>query len=249
MRLQLLRLLGLAVIGLPGFFPGSLHAGLIPINEPDATYLASTTKIDLNSATYPDGASVSSVTDGNLTVTFSSSTTALTVVPGVLQPGTTYPTWGSPPQTESNTPRVLDGGPKSSLTLTLSHSVNTFGLEVQPDAFEVLPITAEFFNGATSLGSIMRQVDGLGDPLNPGPGGGAQLFAASAMPGQVITSVVLTIPLPPFPDEPTGFAFGQIRYEVVPEPTSIVLVLVAGAFWGGHRRFRRAGRNANSLKA
>ena len=123
---------------------------------------------------------------------------ALTVVPGVLNPGT-YPTWGSPPQTESATPRVLDGNGAPTITFTLSQPVHTFGLEAQPEAFEILNITATFFNGATPIGSISRTVDGLGDPLALEAGAGTQLFAATTTPDQVITSVVLTVDLTSFP--------------------------------------------------
>jgi hypothetical protein len=252
-RLHLVRLAALAILGLLWLFPASLHAGLIPINAPTPLYQAFTNKIPI---TAPDGSSVNSVSDGNLTVGVSPTTTALTVTPGILNPGT-YPTWGSPPQTESASPRVLDSNGSLTVTLLLNKPVHTFGLEAQPDEFELLHITAQFFNGPTPIGSITRLVDGLGDPLNPGPGGGAQLFAATTTPDTFITRVVLTVDPPLFSDDPPGFAFAEVRYSpnplivvngevVIPEPGTLALVLVGGAVLASHRRFRKGVRRAGS---
>jgi hypothetical protein len=242
----LFRLAALAVLVLPGFFPASLQAGLIPINDPNAAYQAATNKISITAA---DGTSATSVTDGFQTVTASSTLTAGTVVPNMQSLGI-FPTWGSPPQTESATPRALDGNGAATITFTLSQPMHTFGLEAQPEAFEILNITATFFNGATPIGSITRAVDGLGDPDALEPGAGAKLFAATTTPDQLITSVVLTVEPPPFNDEPTGFIVAQLRYssatlnvingEVVsvPEPSTLALLFAAGAALMGYRRLR-----------
>src|SRR6516225_11019966 len=69
-----------------------------PIAQPDAAYTGGTT--NLASHIPADGTALTSLSDGTETITFSSTVTAATVP-------STFTTWGSPPATESSTPRVL----------------------------------------------------------------------------------------------------------------------------------------------
>jgi len=144
-------------------------------------------------------AAVSSVTNGSQTVTLSTTLQARTV------PGS-WATWGSPPNTEGNTPRVLADivGTASPLTLTPSVPATTFGFEVEPN-WGTHSITADFRSGSTSLGTITRSVNG---------DSGALLFAASST--TPITSVVLTAPSAAF-----GFALAQFRMNVGVVVTSV----------------------------
>jgi hypothetical protein len=168
-----------------------------PISQPDASYLSSTTKIDI---TDPDYTVLSSITDGTLTVSFSPSVEARTV-------SGSWATWGSPPDTESSTPRILFDSSTTSLWMTLSQPVNIFGFEAEPNPMSVHSMTAEFYNGATWVGSITRDVDG---------NAGARLFAAG---GDVFTSVYF------YTD--CDFAVAQLRYAKgsppVPEAGSLSL--------------------------
>ena len=69
-------------------------------NLPNGTvYTAGTT--NLASDIPADGTTTTSLTDGIETVSFSQTMTAATV------PGGGFSNWGSPPNTETNTPRVL----------------------------------------------------------------------------------------------------------------------------------------------
>src|SRR5262245_62506102 len=73
------------------------RADFIPIAQPNAAYLGSTTVLPI---TDPDFLTVFSLTNGTTTASFDIPMVALTVP-------TTWASWGSPPNTESSTPRVL----------------------------------------------------------------------------------------------------------------------------------------------
>jgi hypothetical protein len=85
--------------------------------------------------------------------------TALTV--GV---GGGWEFWGSPPNTESATPRVLaTPANETSLTIALGTPVNTFGFEIEPANSGGFPPTAflfttTFLNGTNTLGTVSRSV-------------------------------------------------------------------------------------------
>lgn len=175
-------------------------AGIIPIAQPDSTYTTNTILLPIPGNA---GDSVNSLTDGVFTINLSATETIADVsVNG-------WSTWGAPPDTESSTPRVLhDPGynpAATSITLSFSDGVQTFGLEAEPDPFSVHNITLDFYNGATLLGSITRSIDG---------NSGARLLAGTS-DGALITSAVLS--------SDTDFAFGQVRAAEVPEPATFAL--------------------------
>lgn len=174
-------------------------ASFTVISQPDAAYLAATTLIPV---TDPDFTALNSITDGVLTVNFSAPVEARTV------PGS-WSTWSSPPFSETSTPRTLWTQSRNLIALNFSSVVQTFGFEAEPNAFVINPFTADFYNGATLVGSIVQNVDG---------NGGARLFAASSITG--FDSVVIT--------STSDFAFAQLRYgeEIppVPEPATMALV-------------------------
>ncbi len=139
----------------------------------------------------------SSVTDGSQTATLSTALQIATV--GVSG----WSTWNSPPATESATPRVLARySTLATLTITLSAPTTTFGFELEPNSFGAFPITADFLNGSTSLGTVTQSVNG---------NSGALLFAASTT--TPITSVVITAT-----GGGNGYAIGQFRYAAVAPP-------------------------------
>lgn len=160
-------------------------AQFTPISQPVASYTSGTSLISLVGA---DNASVSSITDGVQTVTLSQAM-SLATVPG------TWGTWGSPPNTESATPRVLTTA-NATITFTLSRASNTFGFELEPNNQANYNISATFLNGTTVLGTVTRLINGHA---------GALLGAASS--SQAITSVVVSA-------DPgaAGFAVAQVRY-------------------------------------
>src|SRR5947199_387578 len=106
-----------------------------PISTPTPAYLSGTLAMTL---TVPDSTVLSALTAGTQTITFSSSMTALTV--GAVGG---WGFWGSPPQTESSTPRVLaTPADLTGLTMTLASPVNTVGFEIEPANSGGLPATA-----------------------------------------------------------------------------------------------------------
>jgi hypothetical protein len=194
-------------------FAGTATAGLITYPLPTPAYLSRTAKIPI---TQPDDSIVSSITDGVQTVTFTDPTIAKTV-------DTSWFTWGSPPDTESDFPRVLwTGAANTTLAMSLARPALIFGFEAEPGFFDVFPIEAAFYSGPTLLGTIVRDVDGFF---------GARLFAGETTePSQLITDVVVS--------SSYDFAIAQVRYAPVPEPETVWLVAcVASILW-----FRRRAR-------
>jgi hypothetical protein len=178
-------LLGPTGILTPGGATGGAGGGA---QDPDAAYLASTTKIDISGIA--EYASVSSVTDGRLTANFTPTMNKRKV-------GSSWGTWSSPPFAEESQPHILYTNGSNTLTIDLSRDVSTFGLEVEGDSFNEVTFTAYFYNGSGGLvTSVTRPVVGAA---------GARLFASSA---RGIRRVVVTATV----GDPGGFSVGQLRY-------------------------------------
>jgi hypothetical protein len=169
-------------------FESTSRAGFIPIPQPDAAYVSGTFLLPI---TVPDSDVVSSLSSGSFAVNSDVDLVALTV------PGT-WGSWGSPPDVESSTPRVLWTNGFTSLTLTMSDPVQIFGVEAQPNTSVVSSILASFYAGANLIGAISLDVDGIA---------GARLFAASST--TPFDRVVLS--------STDDFAIAQVR-AFVPEP-------------------------------
>lgn len=204
-----LRWAAAALLLLGAMHSGPARAQFTPINLPDAAYVGGTSLLRV---TDPDFSVLSALSDGALTVSFSTDLAALTVPD-------TWTTWGAPPNTESATPRVLWTQGETSLALDFSFPLGLFGLEVEPNTGAVFPITATFFNGADVVGEITHDVDG---------NGGALLFAAQS--SKPFTRVVLS--------SPDDFAVANLRY--VPEPGALAMLLGMGI--GGALLLRRTSR-------
>ena len=181
-------------LGLAGCVPA--FGQFSPILTPTLSYTGSTTLIPI---TAPDTTPLTSLTDGTETITLSTAFSAETV------PDLDWATWGSPPNTESSTPRILANfTPVTSVTLTLSLPASTFGFEIEPDQVGSFLVNVNFYNGSTLLGTVSRNISG---------NAGALLTAASATAR--ITSVVITIPA-----GADGFGMAQFRYATaIPVPT------------------------------
>lgn len=207
MRLILSFAAAMAFCSLPG------QAAFTVISNPDAAYFASTTKLDFSGVA--NFATFTTVSDGVLTLTSSNALMK-------LQVPTSWGSWSAPPNAEAATPAVAYNLTQSD-TLTLSAGVDTFGFEIEPNARGVHTVTADFFRGATLLGTVTRAVNSSS---------GARLVAASDTD---IDKVVVSMSGGSF-----GFAFAQFRYtpSAVPEPgsvgllsTVIVAVLVRKRIW------------------
>jgi hypothetical protein len=215
------RLASLATLILAGAAAAPLHATLLTIAQPGAAYTSSTSLLPVTAS---ELANVSSVTDGIFTATFSELLQVATVP-------TDWLTWGSPPAVENATPRVLisPGTTSTLLTITFSQPVTLFGLEAMPDGFGPEPMTENFYNGASNIGSIQ---------LTPDGSAGALLFAASStIP---ITSIDITTTANPL-ENGTDFAVAELRYALAaPEPNTWI-ALVAGLGIIGWSRRRKLG--------
>lgn len=175
---------------------GGMTTAATPIDNPDAAYLAATTKIDI--AELPPFSVHEAISDGILTVTFSESMTKVGPVPEGWQ------TWSSPPFSEDPNPFVLIS-PTNILTLDLSRPVSIFGFELEPSPFGEADFTADFYLGDTLVESVNRVVDG---------DSGARLFAR--MDGRIDRVVILG---------PSDFAIAQVRYQLDQINQTAVLVL------------------------
>jgi hypothetical protein len=165
-----------------------------PISTPTTAYTGSTTLIPITAA---NGTLLTSLTDGTQTIALSTAFSAQTV------PSAVWAGWGSPPNTESSTPRILaytgqmaNITPITSLTLTPSLPCTTFGFEIEPDVWDFFTVSANFYSGSILIGTVSRSING---------NAGALLMAASS--NAPITSVVITIS-----EDANGFAMAQFRY-------------------------------------
>lgn len=180
------------------------------------TYLTETTNLPITLAEFGTATSLS---DGDLTVTFSTPLQAL-VVPD------SWGSWAAPPETESDSPTVLWTQGAATLRLTFDQPLDAFGFELQPNELATFQITADYQFLGSSVGTVIRDVNG---------DGGARLFAAvSTPPDAPFTEVLIS----------TGgadFAIAQIRYHIVPEPSTgllaaILASLVAAKGFHSHKR-------------
>jgi hypothetical protein len=205
-------------------------ATFTPIYFPNAAYLAQTTYIDFSAVpdtTSPDYLSLNSINDGFLTIGFGSPMYKLSV-PDSWATWSEYP-FSQQPSTVSPLPVLrtdtidLDNLPDAyiqSITMTLSHPVNIFGFEAEPDIYDAFYwMTASFYNeGGTLLGKSKRLVVAWEDfPAYTG----ARLFAASST--DPIASVQFSIQTIYPCEDKTPFAVGAFRYSV-PEPTTMLLL-------------------------
>jgi hypothetical protein len=197
----------------------ALRADFITVSQPTSSYVSGTTLADF---TDPDFTLVNSISAGGLTLSYDTTIDERTVPDS-------WGTWNNPPAVETATPRVGTTDGPSTLTITFSKALSTFGLEIEPDNFASENITANYYSGSNLIGTIS---------LSPDGNGGALLYAASTSTNP-FTSVVIT--------NTTGddFAFGRQRFALaagsVPEPSTYTLagaglLLVALAF----RRARKA---------
>jgi len=195
------------------------------ISTPTPAYLASTTLLPI---TVADGTLVGSLSDAQLTMTISPVLEAGTV------PAGGWSTWNFPPAVETSTPRVLHAvnynDLVTSVSLSFSSQLSTFGFEAEPDPFEVHNITASYYSGALLLDSITRSVQGQA---------GALLFAGTS--DVAFDRVVVTSDI--------DFAMAQFRYALsssspVPEPATWAFMIIGFGAIGA--AMRSANRKAAS---
>jgi hypothetical protein len=209
------------------------HAAFIVIPQPVAAYTGGTTLLSLP----PAGTVVNALTNGTFTLTFTSPDAGTQVIARDAVP-VGWSTWNSPPAVESSTPRVLQDlvnltCTTCTLDLAFSSPVGTFGFEAEPDPLSIPhSITATFFNGAATLGSIPVAF--------PNGNGTARLFAATTSGSDQFTSVRITI-------DGTDFAMAQLRFGQqitlptggIPEPGTVLLML-GGLAAIGYRKLRQS---------
>src|SRR5262249_23959493 len=175
-----------------------------PLAQPDASYLQSTPLIPITALEF---SSVTSLADNRETISFSDALEAFSVP-------NSWATWAAPPQTENATPRVLyESG--TSVTLSFDTPVHTFGVEMEPNIFDVFTMSASFYNDGNLVGTISMPVNGFAD---------ARLFAGASTSDE-FTSVVLSAPA-----SAEGFALAAFRYGGCRPGVQVTLTLPASNF-------------------
>jgi hypothetical protein len=182
------------------------------------TSASATTLIDISAI--PDFTTgITSITDGFQTVSFSAELEKRTV------PGS-WGTWGSPDDTESATPPVLAiFGQGNVLTLSLSVPSTVFGFELEGNDFGSAEFRVTFYEGAVAVGSITETI--VGDA-------GARLMAAYTTDSPFTSVMIDNVD-----GLADGYAIAQVRYNAVPEPASVIMIVQAiGAvgFYGWRKR-------------
>jgi hypothetical protein len=199
----------LAVAVLAGLAAAPSFAQFTPITSPVAPYTTTTTLIPI---TQPNTTVLTSLSGSGTTVTLSTQFRVQEVLPGGNRAGG-WINWSSPPDAETSTPKLLaryaDPG---TVTLTLSPAPTTFGFELQPNFNVDANAVVVFKNGATTLGTVTRTINGFLV---------SRLFAASS--STPITSVEVTLP-----PNAGGWAMAQLRFApiITPVPTMTTATLV-----------------------
>lgn len=201
-------------------------ANLITYSTPDAAYLSRTVMIPLLPPDYLETGSYSSITDGTLTVNFSTTRfrEPINMLLFTAGPSSGWPGgWGTSPATEGysadNSPQVLytDYG-VSLVLLTFSQPLWTFGLELQPDRLPGGPYSFEavYYGVGQSLGPpVLRN---FGDAAGTLPIS-AQLMAATST-GAPITAVLI-FGWDPQLSQSVEWAGARFRYELAPADSAV----------------------------
>jgi len=136
----------------------------VRVENPDAAYLARTTKADLSGL--PDSG-ITSVTAGDVKVTFDRSLSRTLWAFGDV--------WGSAGEVEDPGPTFLSSEGHSNLSMQASRSVMEFGAEVTPTSWGAFDVVATFVfsEDGETVGQVTQTIDAESSSAN----WGARLFA------------------------------------------------------------------------
>jgi hypothetical protein len=167
-----------------GFFPYSQ-----PGTPASPSYTGITCAIDFSSI--PDYTELTSVSGCGVTVTFS--------VPMLKESvPNAWNQWGSPPNTEGNSPAILWTESASSVTLTYrtpgpaGAGRRTVGVEVDEDWYGTEDFTATFTGSSGTDGTISRTVTAPGAPVGNATDGALLFAARTKSPLPKVTSLTIT---------------------------------------------------------
>ncbi len=182
-------------------FASQAFAAVTVIENPDAAYVAETTLIDFSAL--PDMAEVTSVGNGELTVTFDGVVRATPDLVG----GAGVELWGNPGEVEDPYPRILQTyAGVMSRTLLLDRPVHEFGFEAAGWDFgsTTLVVTFKVSSDGETLETITRTISSPYGNFN------ARLFAIKS--DSSFDRIDVSI------NTPNGFGITQLRYAGLTDP-------------------------------
>lgn len=170
-----------------------VEATFTPIDDVSGDYTTETTLLDISDIACRE--KVKSITDGILTLEFNGF---------LFKSGSNicrdFDNWGSFPEVENSNPHQLDVLGGSSISISLSHPVRTFGFEMRPSGIGVNDIRVRFFSKTKLIGVI--NITAANDEFDIPKG---ILFSANTNEG--FENVVID-----GMNSETGFSLAQFRY-------------------------------------
>ena len=180
----------------------------VAIENPDASYLTRTTKIDFSALA--DGTEIKNVTDGNIVASLDASMTKLTQGIFPYDAGV----WGNPGEVEEPHPSMIFSGAGTTMSMQLNKPVHHFGFESAPMSNGDISYTVTFIvsSGDQIVDTVTRTIPSDSNAW------GARLFAVASTTAFDRVDVVINDS-----GRNMGIFVAQLRYSEDELPSSVTV--------------------------